>query len=331
MLKGNIKLIFFIALVCFFLSAPILRVVAAQITITGTVLGCGDEIIQDGEECDGSNVNSQTCSTKGFTGGSLSCNSDCTFNTGACTSDSSGGGGGGGGGDSIGTEESASQATEGNSSQIGAGFIAVSNTVYDKILKIFQGFVAIFSDEGSQNVFAGQAETSQVASPKAPAQIVQDYIVSASPELSIPEITSYTPETRRGGEFLIKGKTLYPEGKVVVFVLEKKSDTLVTSNITSDRNGDFVFSYKIPSANDSPAAAAVFNVFKRAYTVDVWAMAIDKNGNHSGAGKKVTVSVEEPFFSLDLNMNVMLITILAALSIFLISYIIFNRRRRFIK
>jgi hypothetical protein len=67
---------------------------SSSVTITGTVPGCGDGVIQSGESCDGSNLNNQTCSTQGFFGGTLSCNSNCTFNTSACTS---GGGGGGGG------------------------------------------------------------------------------------------------------------------------------------------------------------------------------------------------------------------------------------------
>ncbi len=56
---------------------------------------CGNGVIETGEQCDGSALGGQTCVSRGFTGGSLSCNSDCTFNTSSCTS---GGGGGGGGG-----------------------------------------------------------------------------------------------------------------------------------------------------------------------------------------------------------------------------------------
>src|SRR3989344_7253425 len=67
------------------------------VNITGTVEGCGDGVMQNGEECDGSNVNGQDCVSRGFSGGTLTCSSNCTFNTSQCTSASSGGGGGGGG------------------------------------------------------------------------------------------------------------------------------------------------------------------------------------------------------------------------------------------
>ena len=47
---------------------------------------CGNGIVEGTEQCDGTGLNSQTCQTQGFTGGTLNCNNDCTFNTGACTS-----------------------------------------------------------------------------------------------------------------------------------------------------------------------------------------------------------------------------------------------------
>jgi flagellin-like protein len=47
---------------------------------------CGNDIKEQGETCDGTDLNSQTCSSQGFTGGTLSCNSNCLgFNTGQCT------------------------------------------------------------------------------------------------------------------------------------------------------------------------------------------------------------------------------------------------------
>lgn len=48
---------------------------------------CGDGIVNSGEQCDGSNLGGFSCTTVpgGFTGGSLSCNQNCTFNTGSCT------------------------------------------------------------------------------------------------------------------------------------------------------------------------------------------------------------------------------------------------------
>ncbi|MFA5945925.1 MAG: hypothetical protein WC802_03390 [Patescibacteria group bacterium] len=59
--------------------------ISNTVTITATVLGCGDGIIQPGEACDGANMNSRTCITEGFTGGTISCQANCTLQTSACT------------------------------------------------------------------------------------------------------------------------------------------------------------------------------------------------------------------------------------------------------
>ena len=56
---------------------------------------CGDNFIDSGESCDGSALNSQTCASQGYDGGTLSCTSACAYDVTQC---SSGGGGGGGGG-----------------------------------------------------------------------------------------------------------------------------------------------------------------------------------------------------------------------------------------
>lgn len=47
---------------------------------------CGNGRLEDGEDCDGSDLDSYTCGDFCFNeGGTLSCNADCTFNLSACT------------------------------------------------------------------------------------------------------------------------------------------------------------------------------------------------------------------------------------------------------
>ena len=67
---------------------------------------CGNGTVEGSEQCDGANLNSQTCVSQGYAdGGTLSCKTDCTFNVSACSAGggggSPGGGGGGGGGGYI--------------------------------------------------------------------------------------------------------------------------------------------------------------------------------------------------------------------------------------
>ena len=45
---------------------------------------CGDNQVDAGESCDGSDLNGETCSTQGFTSGTLACDDQCAFDTMAC-------------------------------------------------------------------------------------------------------------------------------------------------------------------------------------------------------------------------------------------------------
>ncbi len=94
--KSN-HLLLLIAFLLLFISLPA-SLLAITVEITATVPGCGDGDIGIGEQCEGSNLGGSSCSSLGFTGGSLSCTSACTFNTSLCTTGSPGGSGGGGGG-----------------------------------------------------------------------------------------------------------------------------------------------------------------------------------------------------------------------------------------
>ncbi len=49
---------------------------------------CGNGIRDDGEDCDGVSLNSQTCVTRGFVGGRLRCDEVCDFDTSECRSES---------------------------------------------------------------------------------------------------------------------------------------------------------------------------------------------------------------------------------------------------
>jgi Lamin Tail Domain len=48
---------------------------------------CGNNIIEDGETCDGTSLGGLTCVTEGQSGGVISCNTDCSINIDNCTAD----------------------------------------------------------------------------------------------------------------------------------------------------------------------------------------------------------------------------------------------------
>jgi len=49
---------------------------------------CGDDVVDgpDGEQCDGGNLQNQTCNSLGFAAGALACGADCRFDLSACQS-----------------------------------------------------------------------------------------------------------------------------------------------------------------------------------------------------------------------------------------------------
>jgi hypothetical protein len=46
---------------------------------------CGNAQVESGEQCDGSNLNGQSCTGLGFNSGTLSCNANCEFNSSSCS------------------------------------------------------------------------------------------------------------------------------------------------------------------------------------------------------------------------------------------------------
>lgn len=53
--------------------------------VTAAVV-CGNNNKEGSEECDGSDLNSETCASKGYDAGTLACHDNCTFNYGGCIS-----------------------------------------------------------------------------------------------------------------------------------------------------------------------------------------------------------------------------------------------------
>ena len=89
----KISIFIFIILISFFIFQ---KIKSASVTVTAIVPGvCGNGIKEVGEQCDGSDFGGQTCFNFGYSGGSLSCNADCTLNFSGCTTAPPTGGGGG--------------------------------------------------------------------------------------------------------------------------------------------------------------------------------------------------------------------------------------------
>ncbi len=82
--------------------------------VVGNPDPCGNGNIDQGEQCDGSNLNSDTCVSRGYDTGSLSCNSQCNFDVSSCVNNPSNpnpGSGTGSPGSSSGSSSSSSSSS----------------------------------------------------------------------------------------------------------------------------------------------------------------------------------------------------------------------------
>lgn len=59
--------------------------------VTMVIMVCGDGLVHGNESCDGNATNGSTCASLGYGGGTLSCKTNCSYNTSACTSGDSAG------------------------------------------------------------------------------------------------------------------------------------------------------------------------------------------------------------------------------------------------
>jgi len=81
--------VFIAGLTAFVFAQPASQ--SGTVDITGTVQGCGDNIIEAPEQCDGTDLGGETCISQGFTSGTLNCDASCNFDTSQCTSTPHGG------------------------------------------------------------------------------------------------------------------------------------------------------------------------------------------------------------------------------------------------
>lgn len=87
-LERKILLIFFLALVFILVVLKVSRVWAETTDYLSAFVKisiCGNEIVEGGEDCEGDNLNGQTCESLGFGSGTLSCDIACSFDAFNCS------------------------------------------------------------------------------------------------------------------------------------------------------------------------------------------------------------------------------------------------------
>lgn len=88
-IKGVIQLIFFLSFVIILLitskTVPVYANNLDYLKATVRISICGNGIIDGGEDCEGENLNSQTCQSLGFDSGDLTCDIACSFDIFNCS------------------------------------------------------------------------------------------------------------------------------------------------------------------------------------------------------------------------------------------------------
>ena len=242
----NVLLTLFLIFQIFFiwgLPQPVFAV-SNDVTITGTVPGCGDGVIQSGESCDGSNLNGKSCAMQGFSSGTLTCNSNCTFNTSACTSapPPSSGGGGGGGYTAVpvttsvvfsGRAYSKSTVTLLKDAQIAATTIADANANFQ---------VSVSGISGGNYIFAVYSEDSKGIRSSLltfPVSVTSGITTNVGGIFIAPTIAVDKSEVKRGDNIAIFGQSA-PNGEITVAI---SSEEEFFGKTAADQNGAYLYNF----------------------------------------------------------------------------------------
>ncbi len=73
------------SLLLIFFCCNLEPIFAIDVTVTARVSGCGDNIVDINEQCDGNTVVHNSCSNLGFSSGNLACTNACNYDTSSCT------------------------------------------------------------------------------------------------------------------------------------------------------------------------------------------------------------------------------------------------------
>lgn len=216
--------------------------VALTVTISQS---CGNGVAEGTEQCDGSDLAGATCVSRGFTGGTLSCNANCTFNTSSCTSAApvtpSGGGGGGGGaiipsGTTVvfsGRAYPKSSITLLKDAQIAASTIAGADSNFQITLSNLSAGSYIFSIYGEdKNGLRSSLFTFSVS-------VTANVTTNVGGIFIAPTIAVDKSEVRRGDNIAIFGQVA-PQSEVTIMV---SSDEEFFAKTKADKDGIYLHNF----------------------------------------------------------------------------------------
>lgn len=212
----------------------------ATIGVSVKISVCGNGIQEGGEQCDGSDLAGQSCVTKGFTGGVLSCTPACIFNTSGCTSSSGGGGGGGYIPPSSETKivfsgraYPKSIVTLLKDAQIVATTIADSNANFQISLSGLSGGNYIFS------IYSEDNKGNRSSLLTFPVSVTSGTITNIGGIFIAPTIAVDKEEVKKGDNIAIFGQSA-PKSEVTVVI---SSEEEFFGKILADSNGVYLYNF----------------------------------------------------------------------------------------
>ncbi|MEX2515109.1 MAG: dockerin type I domain-containing protein [Candidatus Paceibacterota bacterium] len=216
----------------------------ASIDTTVKVSICGNNVKEGGEQCDNGDLNGQTCSTLDYEGGTLSCSSDCSFDTSECIapppSSDDGGGGGGGGGDDDDDEAEvriSGKAYPGETVTLlqDARIIATTQASQDATFSMrvsdleLGGYIfSVYSED-----INGERSSLKTF----PVSVTEDSSVDISGVFLAPTLTTDKREVRRGNNLVIFGQST-PESNISITI---NSEHQIFANATADDDGIYLY------------------------------------------------------------------------------------------
>jgi hypothetical protein len=222
---------------------------AASVNVSADVQSlCGNGSIDSGEQCDGSNLGGQTCVSRGYAGGTLTCNSNCAFNTSACAS-GGGGGGGGGGGFFAPPPETAvvfsgraypkSAVTILKDAQIAATTVADANANFNATISGLSGGNYIFS------VYSEDNKGIRSSLLTFPISVTTGAATRVGGIFIAPTISVDKSEVKRGEDIAIFGQSA-PQADIIISV---SSDEEFFGKALSDKDGIYLYNFDTSFVN----------------------------------------------------------------------------------
>ncbi len=261
MIAKSTKLFLICLLVNFFLVFVLSSTQTFADTINATVkIGlCGDGFVDTAEQCDGSALNNASCTSRGFSEGSLSCGPSCEFNTSSCTNTtpvvppSSGGGGGGGGGSGENSSSNVSPRTSFSSASVGffgrssprntITFLKDAQVVGATIADSNADFKMIISDlsPGNYNFSIYTEDNWGIRSSlhTFPVSVTSGVATNIGDIFIAPTISTDKSQVKQGDNISIFGQST-PLSDVVIHV---NSDNAFTITKKTDANGVYLLNF----------------------------------------------------------------------------------------